>query len=243
MIKTKAGPIAADRVSHFAGRINNLLDEKQMLGDDMREVYDEAKKEGVNTAALRKVIAKRRAKTPDPAMEAYDHALDQAALMVSNGSTSLRGAATESGFSKSAIQRQVSHRKRNASSGTEPPHDPVTGEVGAGTLEARQEGDGRGASRPAERDVIPPPFPEGKSPCTVCSTEPEAMKCDGVLSGRVSGSDEQEAAAAYRAGVEAASTPSASAALTLYQRITGSFLPPPSDDPGPMPLFLRRARA
>ncbi len=248
----------------------------------MREVYDEAKKAGLNTKALRKIVAKRRAKAPDPqveaAMHAYELALDEAATMVSNGDVSLREATAKTGFSKSAIQRQVSHRKRNASSGTEPeapaaseeraqsePPPHVEGGVGAGTLEARQGEDAAGRDAipglgVADRSATSPGGSETRQPAlgdsavvplgcdthpqpSVCSTEPEGMKCDGVLSGRVSGSDEQEASAAYRAGVEAASTPSAAAALTLYQRITGSFLPAPSDDPGPMPPFLRRARA
>lgn len=123
MSKTKAGPVSAEAIRGFSDRINNLLDEKQGITSDVGELYDEAKKAGVNTKALRKIIAKRRAKAPDPeveaAMEAYDLALDAAAGMVSNGSTSLRKAAKETGFSKSAIQRQVSHREKPRSVGQE----------------------------------------------------------------------------------------------------------------------------
>lgn len=124
---TAALKIEPVKVKTYVDRVESLEKEKQAIGDDVREVYDEAKKAGLNTKALRKIVAKRRAKAPDPqveaAMHAYELALDEAAAMVSNGDVSLRAATARTGFSKSAIQRQVSHRKRDAVSGTEPPHD------------------------------------------------------------------------------------------------------------------------
>lgn len=149
-------------IAGFADRVNNLLNEKDALTSDVREVYDEAKEQGVNVKALRKVIAKRRAKTPDPAvvaaMEAYEHALDEAALMVSKGVT-LRKAAAETGFSKSAIQRrQASHRNQNAVSGTTHDADGVITETQGGTPAGCSEGTAETTSGPgiAAANHVPP---------------------------------------------------------------------------------------
>jgi len=42
-------------------RINNLEDAKKALGDDIRDVYAEAKGNGFNPAALRVIVRKQRA--------------------------------------------------------------------------------------------------------------------------------------------------------------------------------------
>ena len=128
---TGAVKIEPAKVRGFVDRVETLEKEKRAIGDDVRDVYDEAKKAGLNKTALRKIVAKRRAKAPDPqveaAMHAYELALDEAAAMVSNGETSLREATEKTGFSKSAIQRRVSQRKEITVSGTL--HDPETREI------------------------------------------------------------------------------------------------------------------
>jgi uncharacterized protein (UPF0335 family) len=178
-------------IAGFADRVNNLLNEKDAITSDVREVYDEAKEQGVNVKALRKVIAKRRAKTPDPAvvaaMEAYEHALDEAALMVSKGA-SLRQAEKATGASKSAIQRrQVSRRNENAVSGTA--HDPDTGEIKDPVPDAPVGGGGT-ADTPDGPGTSPKPYCRecegtgiivyddggkihGQEPCPICRVEEE----------------------------------------------------------------------
>lgn len=50
-------------------RIERLEDEKQQIADDIKEIYAEAKSNGFNVKALRKVIRDRR-KPPDAEVEA-----------------------------------------------------------------------------------------------------------------------------------------------------------------------------
>lgn len=50
-------------------RIERLEDEKQQIADDIKDVYAEAKSNGFNVKALRKVIRERR-RPPDAEVEA-----------------------------------------------------------------------------------------------------------------------------------------------------------------------------
>ena len=73
--------------------------------------------------ALRKVVRERRQDSAeraeiDMAMEAYRMELGMVARTVGNGEMSIRQAAEASGFSRSAIHREASHRKEVAVSGT-----------------------------------------------------------------------------------------------------------------------------
>ncbi len=234
MTKSKPATVAGERLKSFIERIEKLKEEQKAIAGDVRDVFSEAKGVGYDVKTMRKVITLRAMDAADrdeqeALLDTYWHALttiDRVEARVASGE-SIRKAAAAEGMPKSTAIRQVTQNARQVEngSGEEAGTGSATG-VATGNLDALS---------PDSADISARP--------SVCSTEPEGMKCDGVLSGRVSGSDEQEASAAYRAGVEAASTPSAAAALTLYQRITGSFLPAPSDDPGPMPPFLRRARA
>ena len=50
------GDNSNERLKSFSERINNLLDEKDRIGEDLKEVYAEAKSDGFNTKALRKAV-------------------------------------------------------------------------------------------------------------------------------------------------------------------------------------------
>lgn len=59
-------------------RVNRLEDERQVLADDIKEVYAEAKSNGLNVKAIRKIIREQR-RPPDAEVEAlietYKHKL------------------------------------------------------------------------------------------------------------------------------------------------------------------------
>ncbi len=50
------GGIAADQLKTIVERIENLMDEKKGIGDDIRDVYAEAKGNGFDPKIIRQVI-------------------------------------------------------------------------------------------------------------------------------------------------------------------------------------------
>ena len=78
-----AGGIAADQLRAFIERIERLEEEKKVIGDDIKEVYAEAKGTGFDVKILRKIISLRR-KQPhereeeDAILDLYMHALGMA---------------------------------------------------------------------------------------------------------------------------------------------------------------------
>lgn len=52
--------IAGDRLRSFIERIERLEDERRALGEDIREVYSEAKARGFEIRILRKIVAIRK---------------------------------------------------------------------------------------------------------------------------------------------------------------------------------------
>ena len=116
-------PVANGQLTAIVERIEKLDAERKAKSADIREVYTEAKSKGYNVKALRKVARERRQDNEeraeiDMAMEAYREGLGMVAHAVGNGEMSVRQAEEVSGFSRSAIHREVSHRKEIAVSGT-----------------------------------------------------------------------------------------------------------------------------
>ena len=58
MVKT--GGVTAGQLKSIIERIERLEEEKSAIGDDIKDVYGEAKGNGFDTKALRKVIAIRK---------------------------------------------------------------------------------------------------------------------------------------------------------------------------------------
>lgn len=80
MSKTKAGPIAADRLKSFIERIEKLEEEKKAIGGDIRDVYAEAKGVGYDVKTMRKIVQLRRLDAAerdeqDQLLDVYAHAL------------------------------------------------------------------------------------------------------------------------------------------------------------------------
>lgn len=53
-------PVAGDQLKSIVERIERLEEEKKSIGDDIKEVYAEAKGNGFDTKVIRKVIAIRK---------------------------------------------------------------------------------------------------------------------------------------------------------------------------------------
>ena len=59
------GVIAGERLRSFIQRIERLEEEKKTIGDDVREVYAEAKSNGFDPKIMRQVIRLRRMESAD----------------------------------------------------------------------------------------------------------------------------------------------------------------------------------
>jgi uncharacterized protein (UPF0335 family) len=56
----KGGNIAADELRQLIERIERLEEEKKALGDDVKDVYGEAKSRGYDTKTMRAIIRLRK---------------------------------------------------------------------------------------------------------------------------------------------------------------------------------------
>ena len=57
---TDVNAVAQDQLRSFVERIERLEEEKKTIGDDIKDVYAEAKGNGFDTKVLRKVISLRK---------------------------------------------------------------------------------------------------------------------------------------------------------------------------------------
>ena len=74
------GSIAADELRLLIERIERLEEEKKAIGDDIRDVYAEAKGTGFDVKALRAIVRMRKQdinerKEQEALIETYMHAL------------------------------------------------------------------------------------------------------------------------------------------------------------------------
>jgi uncharacterized protein (UPF0335 family) len=122
------------RLKSLVERIERLMDERDGLGEDIRDVFTEVKSAGYVPKVLRKVIVRRRMDPSkraeeDSWQEMYESALDgptrKALTMAASGATA-RQIEAETGIDQATVARSVSLKKRRE---TEPPHDPKTGEI------------------------------------------------------------------------------------------------------------------
>ncbi|MFT4129934.1 DUF2312 domain-containing protein [Labrys sp. (in: a-proteobacteria)] len=66
---TDATSVAADQLKSIIERIERLEEDKKAIGDDIKEVYGEAKANGFDTAALRKIVSLRKKPASERAEE------------------------------------------------------------------------------------------------------------------------------------------------------------------------------
>ena len=74
---------AAGQLRAFVERIERLEEEKKTIGDDIKDVYAEAKGTGFDTKAIRKIIAERKQDQAErlefeSILDLYRHALNMA---------------------------------------------------------------------------------------------------------------------------------------------------------------------
>jgi len=72
--------VAQDQLRAFIERIERMEEEKKAISDDIKEIYAEAKGNGFDTKALRKIVALRKMDTDErreaeEILETYMHAL------------------------------------------------------------------------------------------------------------------------------------------------------------------------
>ncbi len=60
MTMTDTGQVARDQLRSIVERIENLETEKKAISDDIADVYSEAKGNGYDVKALRKIVAMRK---------------------------------------------------------------------------------------------------------------------------------------------------------------------------------------
>lgn len=70
---TDINMVARDHIKAFVGRIERLEEEKATIAADIKDVYSEAKSNGLDTSILKKVISIRK-------MDADDRAEQEAIL-------------------------------------------------------------------------------------------------------------------------------------------------------------------
>jgi uncharacterized protein (UPF0335 family) len=62
---TKTGGIAADRLRSLVERIERLEEERKALGNDIKDIYAEAKSAGFDVKVLRQLIRVRKQEAAD----------------------------------------------------------------------------------------------------------------------------------------------------------------------------------
>ena len=126
-----------NRLSDFAARLDRIEEERQAALADAREVYKEAKGEGYNVTALRRVLAARRKPTPADLQADIDL---YTSLLGEPGAT-YRSVAEKVGVPRSTLHRLVPH----ATSGT--------GEKSSGGVEGHATGETTGEPPAGARDA------------------------------------------------------------------------------------------
>lgn len=129
--KLKTGPLSTDRVKTLVERVEKLVEEREAVNDDIRDVFAEAKGIGYDVKTLRWLIQERKLDAADrderdALRDTYAHALGMAVELVRVEGLSQREAAKRAGVSKSSVNRALAVP---AMSQEPVPHDPGTGEI------------------------------------------------------------------------------------------------------------------
>lgn len=60
MVEEASGGVSGERLRSFISRIEKLEEDKRAVGEDLKEVYAEAKGTGFDTKAIREIVRLRR---------------------------------------------------------------------------------------------------------------------------------------------------------------------------------------
>lgn len=126
----KVTNVAMERVKSFVDRLERMEEERKAIGDDIKDIYTEAKGVGFDVKTLRWLVGERKVKSSDRAERdalraTYANALGMAVELVEVNGLSLRQAEKRTGISKSSIQRALTVPKASQPA----PHNPETGEI------------------------------------------------------------------------------------------------------------------
>lgn len=133
MSKTQASTVVGTRLKSFIERIEKLIEERQAIQGDIKDVFSEAKGVGYDVKTMRKVIALRAMDAADrneqeTLLDVYWHALTQIDRVEARvaGGESIRKAAEAEGMPKSTAIRQVTQNRRNEGNGSVASPEPET---------------------------------------------------------------------------------------------------------------------
>lgn len=177
----KAKPVTDKRLKSLADRINRLMDERDGLGSDIRDVFAEAKSAGYIPKVLRKAITRQRmdANTrseEDSILALYDEALGNvgAALeAISNGAT-WEEAGKDHGVKRATLARAAAVSKRR---------EMIPDTLEAGAPNPVRDGEASADERDASASSSPPDRGERAAPlgakgpalsCTLTDSTPAA---------------------------------------------------------------------
>lgn len=76
----RSGGVAADRLRSLVDRIERMEEERKAIGQDIKDIYSEAKSAGFDTKVLRMVVAVRKKEAAEveemeTLLDVYRHAL------------------------------------------------------------------------------------------------------------------------------------------------------------------------
>lgn len=243
-------PISAGRLKSFIERIERLIEERQGIQGDIKDVFSEAKGVGYDVTTMRKVIQIRAMDPADRAereslLDTYLHALgtvDRIEARLEAGD-SVRAAAEATGASKSTVHR-VSQKRENSKNGTAK-LEVITPPEAVSLPLAREINPGEGAAGTAK--------PDGQA-APLGSSIGSSQKAEVDLPGDHAG-DRSEPSAPVPQGVNADPPPDRGTTVahrengqgahsgTLFERITGAFPKAAPEDDLQIPAFLRRVPA
>lgn len=165
-----------NRLKSLADRIERLMDERDAIQSDIRDIYAEAKSAGYVPKVLRKAITRKRMdpdkrSEEDTILDLYEDALSpsmrRAVQMAKAGATS-REIETETGIDHVTVARSVSLNKFSETADAAPQGDstplaPPADEVPASTAMPVPQG-GEGTGTHSDDDLSIPPHLRGPSP-------------------------------------------------------------------------------
>lgn len=116
-------PIDPVKLKSYVARIETVEEEQAALKESKADIYTEVEAAGMRPKMVRKIIRERAKKEDDAAEQAE---LDRYRAALAMPGATIRSVAAQFNVPRTTLHRRVSHSREN---GTEPPHDPETGEL------------------------------------------------------------------------------------------------------------------
>lgn len=145
--------MADNRLKSLADRIERLMDERDGIQSDIRDIYAEAKSAGYVPKVLRKAITRKRMdpdkrSEEDTILDLYEDALSPSmrrAVQMAKAGAASREIETETGIDHVTVTRSVSLNKKSETPKPEDGDDGITGGEDERTEEGQDQGTGEGS--------------------------------------------------------------------------------------------------